>query len=118
MKMANGCIAVINNSRQAVYGYDQRVEVFGSKGMAADQNDLNSTATITTVDGAVSEKPKWFFLERYNDAFIEQIKYFIDSIVNDKPTVVGAYDGLRPVLMAAAATESCRNGGAWVKVAE
>ena len=104
MKMANGCIAVINNSRQAVYGYDQRVEVFGSKGMAADQNDLNSTATITTVDGAVSEKPKWFFLERYNDAFIEQIKYFIDSIVNDKPTVVGAYDGLRPVLMAAAVT--------------
>ena len=118
MKMANGAIATINNSRQAVYGYDQRVEVFGSKGMAADQNDLNSTATITTVDGAVSEKPKWFFLERYNDAFIEQIKYFIDSIVNDKPTVVGAYDGLRPVLMAAAATESCRNGGAWVKVAE
>ena len=83
MKMANGAIATINNSRQAVYGYDQRVEVFGSKGMAADQNDLNSTATITTVDGAVSEKPKWFFLERYNDAFIEQIKYFIDSIVND-----------------------------------
>ena len=41
--------------------------------MAADQNDLNSTATITTVDGAVSEKPKWFFLARYNDAFIEQI---------------------------------------------
>ncbi len=118
MKLANGAIATINNSRQAVYGYDQRVEVFGSKGMAADQNDLNSTATITTVDGAVSEKPKWFFLERYNDAFIEQIKYFIDSIVNDKPTVVGAYDGLRPVLMAAAATESCRNGGVWVKVAE
>ena len=118
MKMANGAIATINNSRQAVYGYDQRVEVFGSKGMASDKNDLNSTATITTVDGAVSEKPKWFFLERYNDAFIEQIKYFIDSIVNDKPTVVGAYDGLRPVLMAAAATESCRNGGVWVKVAE
>ena len=118
MKLANGAIATINNSRQAVYGYDQRVEVFGSKGMASDQNDLNSTATITTVDGAVSEKPKWFFLERYNDAFIEQIKYFIDSIVNDKPTVVGAYDGLRPVLMAAAATESCRNGGVWVKVAE
>ena len=118
MKLANGAIATINNSRQAVYGYDQRVEVFGSKGMASDKNDLNSTATITTVDGAVSEKPKWFFLERYNDAFIEQIKYFIDSIVNDKPTVVGAYDGLRPVLMAAAATESCRNGGVWVKVAE
>lgn len=118
LKMANGCIAVINNSRQAKYGYDQRVEVFGSEGMAADTNDLKSTATITTAEGAVSEKPLWFFLERYNDAFIEQIKYFIDSIVNDKPVVVGIVDGLRPVLMAAAATESCRNGGAWTKVAE
>ncbi|MDY2968856.1 MAG: inositol 2-dehydrogenase [Butyricicoccus pullicaecorum] len=116
MKMANGCIAVINNSRQAVYGYDQRVEVFGSKGMASDGNDLLNTATIMTVDGAHSEKPLWFFLERYNQAFIEQVKYFVDSVVNDKPVVVGAIDGLRPVYMAQAATESCRNGGVYVKV--
>ncbi len=116
MKMANGCIAVINNSRQAVYGYDQRVEAFGSKGMASDGNDLLNTTTITTVDGAHSEKPLWFFLERYNQAFIEQVRSFVDSIVNDKPVAVGAVDGLRPVLMAQAATESCRNGGAWVKV--
>ena len=116
MKMANGCIAVINNSRQAVYGYDQRVEVFGSKGMASDGNDLLNTATVMTVDGAKSEKPLWFFLERYNQAFIDQVKSFIDAIVNDKPVAVGANDGLRPVLMAKAATESCRKGGAWVKV--
>ena len=116
MKMANGCIAVINNSRQAVYGYDQRVEAFGSKGMAADGNDLINTTTITTVDGAHSEKPLWFFLERYNQAFIDQVVSFIDAIVNDKPTVVGAVDGLRPVLMAAAATESCHKGGEWIKV--
>ena len=114
MKMANGCIAVINNSRQAVYGYDQRVEVFGSKGMASDGNDLLNTTTVMTADGAVSEKPLWFFLERYNQAFIEQVKCFIDSIVNDKPVVVGAIDGLRPVYMAQAATESCRNGGVYV----
>lgn len=116
MKMANGCIAVINNSRQAVYGYDQRVEAFGSKGMASDANDLMNTTTVMTKDGAKSEKPLWFFLERYNTAFIEQVKSFVDAIVNDKPTVVGALDGLRPVLMAQAATESCRNGGAWIKV--
>ena len=118
MKMANGAIAVINNSRQAVYGYDQRVEVFGSKGMASDGNDLVNTATVMTVDGAVSQKPLWFFLERYNTAFVEQVKCFVDSIVNDKPVVVGAVDGLKPVLIAAAATESCRNGGLYVKVAE
>ena len=62
MKMDNGCIAVINNSRQAVYGYDQRVEVFGSKGMVSDGNDLHSTTAIMTVDGCRTEKALWFFL--------------------------------------------------------
>lgn len=118
MKMANGCIAVINNSRQAVYGYDQRVEAFGSKGMASDANDLVNTTTVMTVDGAKSEKPLWFFLERYNQAFINQVISFVDAINNDKPVAVGAVDGLRPVLMAKAATESCRNGGVFVKVGE
>ena len=118
MKMANGCIAVINNSRQAVYGYDQRVEAFGSKGMASDANDLVNTTTVMTVDGAKSEKPLWFFLERYNQAFINQVISFVDAINNDTETAVGAIDGLRPVLMAKAATESCRNGGVYVKVEE
>ena len=118
MKMANGCIAVINNSRQAVYGYDQRVEAFGSKGMASDANDLLNTTTVLTKDGAHSEKPLWFFLERYNQAFINQVISFVDAINNDTQTAVGAIDGLRPVLMAKAATESCRNGGVYVKVEE
>ena len=118
MKMANGCIAVINNSRQAVYGYDQRVEAFGSKGMASDANDLVNTTTVMTVDGAHSEKPLWFFLERYNQAFINQVISFVDAINNDKPVAVGAVDGLRPVLMAKAATESCQAGGVFVKVGE
>ena len=118
MKMANGCIAVINNTRQAVYGYDQRVEAFGSKGMASDANDLLNTTTVLTKDGAHSEKPLWFFLERYNQAFINQVISFVDAINNDTQTAVGAVDGLRPVLMAKAATESCRNGGVYVKVEE
>lgn len=118
MKMANGCIAVINNSRQAVYGYDQRVEAFGSKGMASDANDLLNTTTVLTKDGAHSEKPLWFFLERYNQAFINQVISFVDAINNDTETAVGAIDGLRPVLMAKAATESCQAGGVFVKVGE
>ena len=118
MKMANGCIAVINNSRQAVYGYDQRVEAFGSKGMASDANDLLNTTTVLTKDGAHSEKPLWFFLERYNQAFINQVISFVDAINNDTQTAVGAVDGLRPVLMAKAATESCQAGGVFVKVGE
>lgn len=118
MKMANGCIAVISNSRQAVYGFDQRIEVFGSKGMVSDGNDLRNTATVLTKDGAHSEKPLWFFLERYNQTYIDQAIAFVDAINNDKPTAVGAIDGLRPVLMAKAATASCRNGGVYVKVGE
>lgn len=116
MEMANGCIAVINNSRQAVYGYDQRVEVFGSKGMAADANDLQNTATIMTADGATSEKPMWFFLERYHQAFVSQVSSFVQAIADDTETQVGALDGLRPVLMAKAAKQSCEMNGAWVTV--
>lgn len=118
MKMANGCIAVINNSRQAVYGYDQRVEVFGSKGMASDSNDLNNTSTIMTVDGCRTDKPLWFFLQRYTRAFIDQVVSFVDAVKNDKPTEINVMDGLKPVLMAKAAKESCLSGGKYVRVEE
>ena len=118
LTFANGALGVIDNSRQAVYGYDQRVEAFGSKGMASDANDLLNTTTVLTKDGAHSEKPLWFFLERYNQAFINQVISFVDAINNDTQTAVGAIDGLRPVLMAKAATESCQAGGVFVKVSE
>ena len=86
--------------------------------MASDGNDLVNTTTVMTVDGAKSEKPLWFFLERYNQAFINQVISFVDAINNDTQTAVGAIDGLRPVLMAKAATESCQAGGVFVKVGE
>ena len=69
MHMSDGSIAVIDNSRKAVYGYDQRAEVFGSKGMAATKNDSASTCVISSENGIVSEKPLYFFLERYMDSF-------------------------------------------------
>ena len=69
LKMENGALAVIDNSRQAVYGYDQRAEVFGSKGMVAIKNDSDSTAVISNEDGVTGEKPQFFFLERYMDAY-------------------------------------------------
>lgn len=116
MKMDNGSIAVINNSRQAVYGYDQRVEVFGSKGVASDGNDLLNTASIMTVDGCHTERPLWFFLERYTQAFIDEAASFVDAVANDKPVPANVVDGLIPVLMAKAATESCKAGGKFVKV--
>lgn len=106
LKMENGAIAVIDNSRKAVYGYDQRAEVFGSKGMVAVTNDTSSAAVISSADGVTGEKPLYFFLERYMDAYAKEIKCFIEAIENDTDTPLGAMDGLQPVLMGLAAKKS------------
>ena len=101
LKMENGAIAVIDNSRKAVYGYDQRAEVFGSKGMAATANDAPSNA-----EGITGEKPMYFFLERYMESFAKEVGCFIDAIENDTDTPLGVEDGLKPVLMGLAAKKS------------
>ena len=106
LKMENGAIAVIDNSRQAVYGYDQRAEVFGSKGMAAVTNDTASSAVISNADGVTGEKPLFFFLERYMAAYAKEVKCFIDAIEADTDTPLGVMDGLEPVLMGLAAKKS------------
>ena len=106
LKMKNGAIAVIDNSRKAVYGYDQRAEVFGSNGMVATKNDTLSTAVISNADGVTGEKPLYFFLERYMDSFREEMNQFINAIENDTDTPLGVVDGLKPVLMGLAAKKS------------
>ena len=106
LKMENGAIAVIDNSRKAAYGYDQRAEVFGSKGMVATSNDTQSSAVLSTVDGVTGEKPLYFFLERYMDSFAKEVNCFIDAIENDTDTPLGVEDGLKPVLMGIAAKKS------------
>lgn len=106
LKMENGAIATIDNSRKAVYGYDQRAEVFGSKGMVANGNDASSNAVLSTENGVTGEVPLHFFLERYMDAYAEEIKEFIEAIVNDTDTPLGVEDGLKPVLMGIAAKKS------------
>ena len=117
LKFANGALGVIDNSRQAVYGYDQRIEVFGSKGCITADNETPNNTTLYTADGVTKEKPLWFFLERYNDAFIAEENAFVDACLNGTDTAVGAFDGLQPVLIAIAAKESCEKGGVPVKVA-
>lgn len=106
LKMENGAIAVIDNSRRAAYGYDQRAEVFGSKGMVATANDTLSTAVLSNADGVTGEKPLYFFLERYMQSFATEVKGFINAIENDTETLVGVEDGLKPVLMGIAAKKS------------
>lgn len=106
IKMENGAIAVIDNSRRAAYGYDQRAEVFGSKGMAATSNDTASSVVLSTDAGVTGEKPLYFFLERYMQSFATEVGCFIDAIEKDTDTPLGVVDGLKPVLMGIAAKKS------------
>ncbi len=108
LKMENGAIAVIDNSRRAAYGYDQRAEVFGSLGMAAVSNDSDSSLVISGGEGVTGEKPQFFFLERYMEAYKKEIRAFVEAIENDRETPLDVYDGLKPVLMGLAADRSRR----------
>ena len=110
LKFANGAIGVINNSRKAVYGYDQRVEVFGSAGCITADNETPNLTTLYTESGVMRQKPLYFFLERYNEAFIAEAQSFVNAVTQDKPVVVGATDGLKPVLIAMAAKKSLETG--------
>lgn len=106
LTFTNGAMGTINNSRQAVYGYDQRVEVFGSKGMVDIKNDHPNTHTFYGADGVVSEKPLHFFLERYMDAYKNEMKAFVDCVVNDTPEPATVQDGRESVVVAMAALKS------------
>lgn len=106
LKLKNGAIGVIDNSRSAAYGYDQRVEVFGSLGAVTVSNDTDTSAVLHTVDGIVADKPKYFFLERYKDSFVAEMKEFFEAIINDTNTPVTGIDGLNPVLIGMAAKKS------------
>lgn len=110
MKFENGALGVIDNSRAAHYGYDQRTEVHCDKGCVQVSNDLNDMSMISTAEGVEIAKPTWFFLERYNNAFIAEAKAFTEAVLNDTETPVGGIDGLQPVKIAMAAAKSLKEG--------
>jgi myo-inositol 2-dehydrogenase/D-chiro-inositol 1-dehydrogenase len=108
LRFANGAIGTIDNSRKAVYGYDQRVEVFGSGGMVAVANNTLDTHIYSDADGIHTAKPLYFFLERYMDSFISEMRDFLSCVQQDcQPSVTGM-DGRAPVVMAKAATLSAK----------
>lgn len=117
LKFENGIIATIDNSRKAVYGYDQRVEVFGSKGCVRNENDVPNTVILSDECRTSYENTYKIMWDRYTGAFVSEIQAFVDAIVNDKETPVTGIDGLYPVLMAAAATKSLKEGRP-VKISE
>ena len=106
LKLANGALASIDNSRQAVYGYDQRVEVFGSKGSVVAYNNTETRTVFTSTAGVVSDQPVYFFLERYTKSFMQEMEEFIQAVTEDKIPPVTGKDGLAATLVGLAAKKS------------
>lgn len=106
LKYTDSTMAVIDNSRKASYGYDQRLEVFGSKGMVQGNNSNQDNHTLYNEKGVESSLPMHFFLERYADAYIVEIKNFADSLINNKSIPVSGIDGLESLRIGLAAKKS------------
>ncbi|KAK3604272.1 hypothetical protein CHS0354_002080 [Potamilus streckersoni] len=117
MTFKTGAWGTIHNARDAAYGYDQRAEIFGSKGMMLINNDSESNAVFSGKDGVTSEKPLFFFLERYTPAYAEEIRAFTNAVINKTPSPVNAFDGLQPVIIALACLKSAKENRV-VKISE
>ncbi len=104
----NGAIGVIDNSRQAVYGYDQRVEVFGSAGAVSVANNTPDNAVISDTVGVHGARPLYFFLERYVDSYRIEMQAFVDSVLQDKTPPATGQDGRVAVLLGLAAGRSLK----------
>lgn len=108
LKFKNGVLATIDTSRKATYGYDQRIEVFGSKGMAKIENHPIHSHQLFNKEGQQSAVLENFFLERYEQAYRTEMQAFIQAILEDKPMPVGARDGLMSTAIAQAANLSVK----------
>ncbi len=108
LKMQNGALAVIDSSRKACYGYDQRMEIFGSRGSVSSSNDSETEVEFQGFQGTVRDKPWPDFQTRYADSFFEELKDFIEVVFNDKDPSVTLEDGYKAILIAQAATVSAR----------
>lgn len=104
----NGAICTIDNSRQAVFGYDQRVEVLGSAGMAKSENNFPDNVTISGRDGVRSALPFWGFMDVYRETYVAEMQAFIECVESDTTPPITGLDGRAPVLIGLAATRSLR----------
>jgi len=108
LKFKDGSIGVIDNSRQAVYGYDQRVEVFGEDGQLVADNETPNRVKTYTAETVSEEKPYYFFLERYTEAYLSETRKFFDAIEKDLEVTPSYEDGMKAQQLAIAAKESLK----------
>jgi len=117
LKFVNGAVGAIDNSRKAVYGYDQRLEVFCSNGTAMANNEAETVTVKGNTDGFLSAKPPYFFMQRYAPCYVEEVRQFIECVREDKPTPTTGKDGRAAVVLGYAAWKSLRENRP-VKVSE
>ena len=108
LKFANGAMGTIDNSRKAVYGYDQRLEVFCSNGTAMMENEKETTAVKGNMNGFTSAKPPYFFMQRYAPCYVEEVRQFVECVRDDKKTPTTGTDGKAAVVLGYAAIKSLR----------
>jgi myo-inositol 2-dehydrogenase/D-chiro-inositol 1-dehydrogenase len=106
LRYASGALGAIDNSREAVYGYDQRLEIFGSGGCVVVGNQGPNTAVLSDRDGVHADKPLYFFVERYEQSYLNEMNHFVDCVLNDRTPSVTGIDGRIPVVMGMAADRS------------
>lgn len=109
LSFASGALCQISNSRRAVYGYDQRIEVFGAKGMLRAHNRTPTSVELSTEDGIVADKPLYFFLERYAESYKAELDHFIDCVKGEATPLTGPADGRMALVLAEAARTSLAN---------
>jgi myo-inositol 2-dehydrogenase/D-chiro-inositol 1-dehydrogenase len=106
LKFANGTIGAIDNSRQAVYGYDQRLEVFCLNGMAKADNQMENTVTTGNVEGFTVSRLPFFFMQRYAPCYVEEVRQFVECVREDLLTPTTGDDGRKAVVLGYAAWKS------------
>lgn len=106
LRFDDGAIALIDNSWEAVYGYDQRGEVFGTKGAVTIENDVFSQATLHAREGIIGEKPLVTIGDRYGESYAEELRQFIHAVQTDTQTPATGMDGLISMVIAKAARRS------------
>jgi myo-inositol 2-dehydrogenase/D-chiro-inositol 1-dehydrogenase len=112
LRTRSGALCQISNSRRAVYGYDQRIEILGSKGALRADNVAESTVVFAGADAIVSDKPLPFFLERYAEAYRRELDHFVDALTRGTPPSPGGVDGVKALALADAALQSLETGRA------
>lgn len=106
LKFANGAFGTIDNSRRAVYGYDQRAEVFGSAGAIATGNNYSNSVILSTANSVQRDLPLNFFMERYTESYVNEVSAFVAAVVDDSSVPVTGEDGRVAVVMGYAAQRS------------